>query len=147
MAVAYLVRVKALAAMPRSARTTMAMSNERTNSILGFLAGAAVGAALGVLFAPRSGKETRERIRNKAGEAKDDVDELIGKARDEWAKAKGKAADAATMTKDEVSDFVRFLFEEGKDLKERMAADLDESADEVADRAKHAAENVRHSAN
>ena len=132
---------------PAVMKRTYIMSNERTNGILGFLAGAAIGATLGVLLAPRSGKETRERIRNKAGETKDEVDELIGKARDEWAKAKGKAADAATMTKDEVSDFVRFLFEEGKDLKERMAADLDESADEVADRAKRAAENVRHSAN
>lgn len=125
----------------------MTMSNERSNGILGFLAGAAVGAVLGVLFAPRSGKETRERIRNKAGETKDDVDELIGKARDEWAKAKGKAADAATMTKDEVSDFVRFLFEEGKDLKDRMTSDMEGTAEEVADRAKRAAEKVRHSAN
>ncbi|MBL0046035.1 MAG: YtxH domain-containing protein [Flavobacteriales bacterium] len=32
------------------------MSNERTNGILGFLAGAAIGATLGVLFAPSSGK-------------------------------------------------------------------------------------------
>ncbi len=123
------------------------MSNERTNGIGGFLAGAAIGATLGVLFAPSSGKETRERIGKKAGDAKDEVDELIGKARDEWAKAKGKAADAATMTKDEVSDFVRFLFEEGKDLKSRMAADMDETAEEVADRAKRAGEKVRHSAN
>ncbi|MCC6542185.1 MAG: YtxH domain-containing protein [Flavobacteriales bacterium] len=96
------------------------MSNERNNGILGFLAGAAVGAALGVLFAPRSGKETRDRIRAKAGEAKDELDELIEQAQGEWNKAKGKASDAATMTKDEVTDFVRFLFEEGRDLRDRM---------------------------
>lgn len=123
------------------------MSNERTNGILGFLAGAAVGAALGVLFAPRSGKETREGIRTKAGEMKDDLDEFIERAKEEWLKAKGKASDAASMTKDEVTDFVRFLFEEGKDLKERMANDVSETADEAATKAKRAADNVRHSAN
>ena len=123
------------------------MSNERTNGILGFLAGAAVGAALGVLFAPRSGKETRDRIRNKAGEAKDELDELIERAQGEWSKAKGKASDVASMTKDEVTDFVRFLFEEGKDLKERMAKDVSDTVDEATTKAKRAADNVRHSAN
>jgi len=123
------------------------MSNEKTNGILGFLAGAAVGAALGVLFAPRSGKETRERIRNKAGEAKDEMDELIERAQGEWSKAKGRASDAASMTKDEVTDFVRFLFAEGKDLKERMASEVNDTVDETVSKAKRAADNVRHSAN
>ncbi len=125
----------------------MIMSNERTNGLIGFIAGAAVGAALGVLLAPRSGKETRDRLRSKMGDAKDDMDELIERAQGEWAKAKGKAGDAATMTKDEVSDFVRFLFEEGKDLKDRLAKDVTGTAEEVAAKAKRATENVRHSAN
>jgi len=123
------------------------MSNERTNGILGFLAGAAVGAALGVLFAPRSGKQTRERIRNKASDVKDEMDDLIERAQDEWSKAKGKAGDVASMTKDEVTDFVRFLFAEGKDLKERMASDVSDAVDETVSKAKRAADNVRHSAN
>ena len=67
------------------------MSNESNNGVLGFLAGAAVGAALGVLFAPRSGKETREILADKARQRKEDLDELIDKAREEWSKAKGKA--------------------------------------------------------
>lgn len=123
------------------------MSNERTNGILGFLAGAAVGATLGVLFAPRSGKETRERIANKANGLKDELDEFIDRARGEWAKASGKASDAATMTKDEVNDFVRFLFEEGKDLKERLARDVKETGEATAQHARDAADRVRQSAN
>ena len=97
--------------------------------------------------APRSGKETRERIAGKAGAVKDDLDELIEKARGEWSKAKGKAGDAATMTKEEVSDFVRFLVDEAEDLKERLGRDVANSADEVADRARKAADHVRHGAN
>ena len=123
------------------------MSNERTNGLLGFLAGAAVGATLGVLFAPRSGKETRERIANKAGGMKDELEEFIDQARGEWYKAKGKASDAATMTKDEVTDFVRFLFEEGKDLKSRLANDVADAADKAASKTAEAADRVRHSAN
>lgn len=99
------------------------MSNERTNSLLGFLAGAAIGAALGVLFAPRPGKETRALLRYKAGNAREDLDEMIEQARAEWEKTKGKMADTATMTKDEVSDFIRFLLEEGQDLKARLSDD------------------------
>ncbi|MBK9176902.1 MAG: YtxH domain-containing protein [Flavobacteriales bacterium] len=123
------------------------MGNERNIGIFGFLAGAAVGAALGVLFAPRSGKETRERIANKAKDAKDDLDELIDKGREEWSKAKGKAHDTATMTKDEVTDFIRFLFEEGRDLANRVKDDVEDAADETRSRARHAAENIRHGAN
>ncbi len=122
------------------------MSNERNYGILGFLAGAAIGAAIGVLFAPRSGKETRERMAGKARATKDDLDEFINEARAEWAKAKGKVVDTATMTKEEVSDFIRFLFEEAEDLKERLGKDFAQSADEVADHARKSADNVRHGA-
>ena len=122
------------------------MSNERNYGILGFLAGAAIGAALGVLFAPRSGKETRERMAGKARATKDDLDEFINEARAEWAKAKGKVVDTATMTKEEVSDFIRFLFEEAEDLKERLGKDFAQSADEVADHARKSADHVRHGA-
>lgn len=136
-----------MTALERPLKKTGTMNNERTNGLLGFLAGAAVGAALGVLLAPRSGKETRDRIRGRVKDAKDDVDEFIDRAQGEWAKAKGKATHAATMTRDEVTDFVRFLFEEGRDLKERLAEDVDRSAEDVGDHARRAADKVRHSAN
>jgi gas vesicle protein len=122
------------------------MSNERNYGILGFLAGAAIGAAIGVLFAPRSGKETRERMAGRARDAKDDMEAAIDEARAEWANAKGRVVDTATMTKEEVSDFIRFLMEEGRDLKDRLGKDFAESADEVADHARKSAHHVRHGA-
>jgi gas vesicle protein len=102
---------------------------------------------LGVLFAPASGRETRERITRTVRSGKEDIDELIDKGRAEWSKAKGKAMDTATMTKEEVSDFVRFLFEEGRDLRDRLRDELEDSAEEVSDRAKRAADRMKHSAN
>ena len=52
------------------------MANEKKGSgagkfALGALIGAAVGAVAGLLTAPKSGKETREDIKQKAGEVKD----------------------------------------------------------------------------
>nr|WP_121272377.1 YtxH domain-containing protein [Pedobacter schmidteae] len=41
-------------------------SADKSEAIIGLLAGLAVGAVLGVLFAPDSGKRTRERISDKA---------------------------------------------------------------------------------
>lgn len=97
------------------------MENERAgHGWTAFLGGLLAGAALGVLFAPRSGKETREAIAGKGRAMKEDLDEAIGKARKEWSDLKGKAHDAATMTKEEVDDFLHFLFDEGSDLFDRV---------------------------
>jgi gas vesicle protein len=106
-----------------------------------------VGSLLGILFAPASGKETRERIVRKARDSKEELDEFVAHARKEWSKAKGKASSTASMSAEEVSDFVRFLFEEGADLKDRLKRDIKDSTDEVAEEARRAADNVRRAAN
>lgn len=123
------------------------MDNKRNSGLLGVLAGVAIGAAIGILFAPDSGKETRKKLKKKATKAKSDLDEAIEKGRAEWSKTKGKASDAASMTKDEVTDFVRFLFAEGRDLKDRLKDDIEDTADEFSSKAKRAADDIRHSAN
>ncbi|MDX9751450.1 MAG: YtxH domain-containing protein, partial [Flavobacteriales bacterium] len=92
------------------------MNDGTTKGLLGLMLGAALGAAAGILLAPAAGKDTRRKLANKMRDTRHDLDEMIEQGRAEWNKAKGRAADTATMTKDEVSDFVRFLFEEGRDL-------------------------------
>jgi gas vesicle protein len=47
------------------------MSDSNSNSFLWFLAGLGVGAVAGVLYAPRSGNETREALRSKAEEGRE----------------------------------------------------------------------------
>jgi len=49
------------------------MSNNDSRSVTIFLAGMSVGAIAALLFAPRSGKETRELIGRKAEEGSDYV--------------------------------------------------------------------------
>lgn len=61
---------------------------ERNGDLLkGLIIGGLIGAALGILYAPKSGKETREDIARK-------TEDLLSKAKDEYDKAvaKSKAA-------------------------------------------------------
>src|SRR5689334_16418697 len=94
--------------------------SDRKNTLLAFIAGAAAGAALGVLFAPQSGKGTREQMGKKARDAKESLDDLLNEGRRKWSEAQGRAAHTATMTEEDVSDLVRFLVAEGQDLWERI---------------------------
>jgi gas vesicle protein len=46
--------------------------------LVGFLAGAAVGALAGILFAPDKGSNTRKKIANKTGDITDSVKNSFG---------------------------------------------------------------------
>lgn len=59
-----------------------------------FLVGAAVGAALGVLFAPRSGRETREKLGDWLKERRDQGSELLSKLKEEIPAKKDQIAAA-----------------------------------------------------
>jgi|SRR5580700_2659540 gas vesicle protein len=64
------------------------MSERDSNSFLWFLAGLGFGAIAGVLYAPRSGSETREALRSRAEEGRDFVRDRTRQARDQatgWA--------------------------------------------------------------
>lgn len=59
------------------------MSKKGNNAgavLAGLLAGAAAGVVLGMLYAPEEGKETRRKIKVKAGDLKDQAVDQYGKA-------------------------------------------------------------------
>jgi gas vesicle protein len=60
------------------------VSDSKTDLIKGLVIGGLAGAVLGILYAPKSGKETREDIARKA-------DEVMVKARDEYEQAIDKS--------------------------------------------------------
>jgi len=66
----------------------------KTNSILTFLAGAALGAGLAILFAPRSGEETRRRIRERANKDYNSVKERINTAKQKIKDSLNETAEA-----------------------------------------------------
>ena len=64
------------------------------NGLSSFLLGLGVGVGIGMLFAPKSGQETREMIKNKAGEGTDFLKQRsadLQKQANEWVD-KGKEA-------------------------------------------------------
>jgi gas vesicle protein len=66
--------------------------------LLSFVAGAAVGAALGILFAPDKGIETRRKISEKsndmAGSLKDNFNDFVDGIKEKFASAKDEAEEA-----------------------------------------------------
>ena len=69
-----------------------------------FLLGIGVGIGLGMLFAPKSGAETREIIRNKADEGKDYVRQRSGDLRETASELIDKGKQALGRQKDTLSD-------------------------------------------
>ena len=70
------------------------MSDRDGSSIVWFLAGLGVGAAVGILFAPQSGMETREALLSKAEEGRELMREKARRTRqqaNEWVD-RGKEA-------------------------------------------------------
>ena len=69
---------------------------------LGALLGAAAGAVAGVLFAPKSGKETRKEIGKKAKECTDKAKEYVEKGKDFAAAETKQVKEAVSKMTDQI---------------------------------------------
>ena len=76
--------------------------------ILGLLAGVAVGAALGILFAPDKGWNTRKRISKKAEDIANDLkekfDEFLDTVSVKVDEAKNQASDVSDKARDKADE-------------------------------------------
>jgi gas vesicle protein len=74
---------------------------DKTDRYVWFLAGAAIGASIALLYAPKSGRDTRRLIGRKARHGREAVAEvgrdLWDKGRDLYEKGRQVADDAAEM--------------------------------------------------
>lgn len=80
------------------------------NGILWFLAGLGVGAAVGVLYAPKPGNETRESILTAAEEGRDVVQERARKYKEQAQEWADRGKDVIAQQKDNI----RSAFEAGR---------------------------------
>ncbi len=77
------------------------MSDRDGNSFVWFLAGLGLGALAGVLYAPRSGAETRESIRARAEEGREYVKNRAREAREQATQWADKGREAVTQQKEQ----------------------------------------------
>jgi len=77
------------------------------NGLSAFLLGLGVGVGLGMLFAPKSGQETRDMIRNKAGEGSDYLKQRSTEFKQTATDWVDKSRDALNRQKDTIADAVQ----------------------------------------
>ena len=74
------------------------------NGFSSFLLGLGVGVGIGMLFAPKSGAETREIIKNKAGEGADYLKNRTGDLRQTAAEWVDKGKEAISRQRENLND-------------------------------------------
>jgi gas vesicle protein len=94
------------------------MSNNTTNSLVALLTGAALGATFGLLYAPQSGKETREQLKEEAGKAKDKIGQ-------QYADLSEQVSDYATSAKSKFEKRVNKLFSKANDEADDILANME----------------------
>lgn len=129
-------------------RKVIRMSKEKKSGLGKFVAGAAVGVGLGILFAPKKGSETRKELKEK-------FDELIAKAKEidieevkenienkiEEIKAELEDLDKEKVLKiaknkakaieEKAEELVSYAIEKGTPVLEKAASSVREKAIEV----------------
>ena len=102
------------------------MAEKDCGLVNGLLIGGLIGAAIGILFAPKSGKETRQDIADKA-------DELLVKAREEYKKAAVKSKEAYEAAVRRLKDAEGTAREKVEEIEEKISELAHQSADTLAD--------------
>jgi len=91
-----------------------------------FVLGALLGAGLGLLFAPRSGEETREFLADKVLEYWDNADELYGNATD-------RAVELYSTSRDVALDATEQVRQKIDAARAALGADVASGVEDVAD--------------
>jgi len=78
--------------------------NMDKNGLSSFLLGLGVGVAIGMLFAPKSGEETRELIKNKAGEGGDYLKQRGSELKDTASGWVDKGREAVGRQKENINE-------------------------------------------
>lgn len=103
----------------------MAQENKKSGNIVGpMMVAAALGAVIGMLYAPKRGTDTREELMNRYNDVKNKSQDMAMDARDRIT----RGVDAARNKVETVAD-------KTKDVADKAAGKAKSKADDVADKA------------
>lgn len=109
----------------------------RGGSVFGaFLLGGLVGAVIGLLFAPRSGKETRDLIVDKAGD-------YWGEAGELYETGKEKATEVYSTGREKVTEIASTTKETAAEKGEELRAKIDEARERLQEQVAKSAETAK----
>ena len=101
------------------------MANNKSDFLVGLLLGGALGAALALLYAPQSGNETREKLKQKGDEIKD-------KTTDSYEKARVRASEVGDTLKEKTTSLASTVKESATTVTARLGKHRDTSDTEAA---------------
>lgn len=105
------------------------MKNCNEKVMKSFVLGAAIGASLGILYAPYKGSKTRKKIKGSAVDAKDDVSKFLKNSKDELTKTahetkeafEGKLEEVISSLSFKAENIINSLEDKLEDLKKKNA--------------------------
>ena len=100
------------------------MSSKTNSSIIALLAGAAIGAGLGILFAPDKGSKTREKI-------KDGLDDIKNQAQNKLDSIEDETKEKFSRTKEDLKETVESLLSNSSYKAEEAISFLEEKLAEL----------------
>lgn len=103
--------------------------NATGSVLIGMLVGGLIGAVTALLYAPRSGDETRAEIRNKAIELRDRTTETFN--------------DTVSQAKSKAYELLDTVSEEAQELKQRGKHTIDEQLDRVSRTAERGKQKIQ----
>jgi gas vesicle protein len=110
---------------------------DKSGAVIGLLAGLAVGAVIGLLFAPDSGKKTREKISDKALDLADNVKDGFHSIKDNFNNGKQSLSGLKNQVVDNVKTKVNTVSQEFKDFRdtelEKAKSAIKNTADDAND--------------
>lgn len=103
------------------------------NVAVGTAIGTFIGAITGILFAPKSGKETREDIANKTKEVAGNIKEAVNEQMEVAKKIKGKVKDEIKQVYTDIKEKKKLLPEDLEDSEDVVIVEENEETEESVD--------------
>ncbi len=103
------------------------------NVAVGTAIGTFIGAITGILFAPKSGKETREDIANKTKEVAGNIKEAVNEQMEVAKKIQGKVKDEIKQVYTDIKEKKKVLPEDLEDSEDVVIVEENEETEESVD--------------